>query len=54
MEAKHEIPARRVVNDAGKSEWRVGRRGLKMVEELAARGVAVATIAKALRMGLID
>ncbi|KAA0916160.1 hypothetical protein FLO80_10565 [Aquicoccus porphyridii] len=51
MEAKPEIPARRVVNDAGKSEWRVGRRGLKVVEELAARGVAVATIAKALRMG---
>ena len=46
-----EIPARRVVNAAGKSEWRIGRRGLKVVEELAERGVAVATIAKALRMG---
>ena len=36
---------------AGKSEWRIGRHGLKVVEELAGRGVAVATIAKALRMG---
>ncbi|MEO0487543.1 MAG: hypothetical protein AAF092_16690 [Pseudomonadota bacterium] len=51
MEQAPEIPARRVVNAAGKSEWRVGRRGLKVVEELAERGVAVATIAKALRMG---
>ena len=46
-----EIPARRVVSAAGKSEWRSGRRGRKGVEELAERGVAVATIAKALRMG---
>jgi len=51
MEQAPEIPARRVVNAAGKSEWRIGRRGLKVVEELAERGVAVATIAKALRMG---
>lgn len=50
-EAKPELPSRRVVNAEGKSEWRVGRRGLKIVEELAARGVAVPTIAKALRMG---
>jgi len=50
-EAKPELPSRRVVNAEGKSEWRVGRRGLKVVEELAARGVAVPTIAKALRMG---
>lgn len=48
---KPELPSRRVVNSEGKSEWRVGRRGLKVVEELAARGVAVATIARALHMG---
>ena len=31
--------------------YRVGKRGLKVIEELAARGVAEATMAKALRMG---
>ena len=45
------LPARRVVNDVGKSEYRVGAKGLKVVEELAARGCSVVTIAKALRMG---
>jgi len=45
------LPARRVVNDVGKSEYRIGAKGLKIVEELSARGCSVVTIAKALRMG---
>ncbi len=45
------LPARRVVNDVGKSEYRVGAKGLKIVEELSARGCSVVTIANALRMG---
>jgi len=46
-----DVPARRVVNDAGKSEWLVTEAGLSVVEELAARGVSVATIARALGFG---
>ncbi len=48
---RSDLPSRREVNKDGKSELVVGRRGLQIVEELAARGVAEATIAKALRMG---
>lgn len=45
------MPARRVVNAVGKSEWLVTEAGLSVVEELAARGVSVATIARALGFG---
>jgi len=45
------LPARRVVNAAGKSEFHVGENGLCIVEELAARGCSVVTIARALGMG---
>lgn len=34
----------------GRSSYKVGAKGLKIVEELAARGCSVTTIAKALRM----
>lgn len=44
------LPAARVVDDRGKSLYRVGARGLKVVEELAARGCNITTIARALRM----
>ena len=45
------LPARRVVNPVnGKSAFKVGTRGLRIVEELSARGCSTVTIAKALRM----
>ncbi len=44
------LPARRVVDERGKSIYRVGPKGLKVITELAARGCSVVTIAKALRM----
>ena len=50
MENKFEPPARRVVNEDGKSIYRVEMRGLALVEELAARGCSVVTIARALGM----
>jgi len=45
------LPARRVVNASGKSEYHVSETGLCVVEELAARGCSVVTIARALGMG---
>ncbi|ABD55812.1 hypothetical protein [Jannaschia sp. CCS1] len=51
-ENRFDAVARRVSDGTpGGPAYRVGRRGLKIVEELAARGVAEATMAKALRMG---
>ena len=51
-EDRFDAVARRVSDGTpGGPAYRVGRRGLKIVEELAARGVAEATMAKALRMG---
>lgn len=46
-----DLPARRVVNAAGKSEWMVTEAGLSVVEELSARGCSVVTIARALGFG---
>jgi hypothetical protein len=46
-----DLPARRVVNDLGKSEFAITESGLQMVEELAARGCSVQTIARALGIG---
>ncbi|WP_417713990.1 hypothetical protein [Pseudophaeobacter arcticus] len=46
-----DLPARRVVNDLGKSEYVVTETGLKVVGDLAARGCSVVTIARALGMG---
>ena len=46
-----DLPARRVVNAAGKSEWMVTEAGLSVVDELSARGCSVATIAQALGFG---
>lgn len=46
-----DLPARRVVNDFGKSEYVVTETGLKVVGDLAARGCSVVTIARALGMG---
>ncbi len=46
-----DLPARRVVNDLGKSEFAITEAGLKMVEELSARGCSVQTIARALGIG---
>lgn len=43
-----ELPARRVVNGLGKSEIVVTPTGLGMVDELAAKGCSVVTIARAL------
>ena len=43
-----ELPARRVVNQLGKSEIVVTPTGLGIVEELAAKGCSVVTIARAL------
>ena len=43
-----ELPARRVVNGLGKSEIVVTPTGLGIVEELAAKGCSVVTIARAL------
>ncbi|WP_415393712.1 hypothetical protein [Paracoccus sp. SJTW-4] len=45
-----QLPACRVVDNRGKSIYRVGAKGLKIVEELAARGCNITTIARALRM----
>lgn len=51
-EERFDAIARRVSDGSpGGPAYRIGRRGLKIVEELAARGVAEATMAKALRMG---
>jgi hypothetical protein len=51
-EDRFDAVARRVSDGTpGGPAYRVGKRGLKMIEELAARGVAEATMAKALRMG---
>ena len=51
-EDRFDAVARRVSDGTpGGPAYRVGKRGLKIVEELAARGVAEATMAKALRMG---
>lgn len=46
-----DLPARRVVNDLGKSEYVVTDTGLKVVGDLAARGCSVVTIARVLGMG---
>ncbi|MFN3275076.1 MAG: hypothetical protein ACK41U_10415 [Paracoccus sp. (in: a-proteobacteria)] len=46
-----DLPARRVVNDLGKSEFAITETGLQMVEELSARGCSVQTIARALGIG---
>jgi hypothetical protein len=43
-----ELPARRITNSLGKSEIVVTPTGLGIVEELAAKGCSVVTIAKAL------
>jgi hypothetical protein len=49
---RFDAPSRRVATvGGGAPSYRVGRKGLKIIEELSARGVAEATIAKALRMG---
>ncbi len=45
---KPELPSRRVVNGLGKSEIIVTPTGLQIVEELAAKGCSVVTIAAAL------
>ncbi len=45
---KPELPSRRVVNGLGKSEIIVTPTGLQVVEELAAKGCSVVTIAAAL------
>jgi len=51
-EDRFDAVARRVSDGTpGGPAYRVGKRGLKVIEELAARGVAEATMAKALRMG---
>lgn len=48
---RFDAPSRRVPNGgSGAPVYRVGRKGLKIIEELAGRGVAEMTIAKALRM----
>lgn len=47
------LPSRRVApgpGGAGRSHYVVGAKGLKIIEELSARGVNLITIAKALRM----
>lgn len=49
---RFDAPSRRVATvGGGAPSYRIGRKGLRIIEELSARGVAEATIAKALRMG---
>ena len=51
-EDRFDAVARRVSDGTpGGPAYRIGKRGLKVIEELAARGVAEATMAKTLRMG---
>lgn len=51
-EDRFDAVARRVSDGTpGGPAYRIGKRGLKVIEEFAARGVAEATMAKALRMG---
>lgn len=48
---RFDAPSRRVPNGgSGAPHYRVGRKGLKIIQDLAARGVAEMTIARALGM----
>lgn len=50
-EGRFDAPSRRVPNGgSGAPHYKVGRKGLKIIQDLAARGVAEMTIARALGM----
>ncbi|SNR59891.1 hypothetical protein EYF88_13885 [Paracoccus sediminis] len=47
-----DLPSRKVSGKVGRPHYVVGARGIKIIEELSARGCHLTTIAKALRMSV--